>query len=318
MQYAIGIDLGGTNIKAIAVNREGMILGQASRETGDRGGNAPQWPQHVATVIGELSSRFPKAPTHIGLCAPGLAATDGRSIAFMPGRMDGLEGLDWTKFLGVNNVVSVLNDAHAALLGEVWRGAARGANNVVLLTLGTGVGGAILADGRLLKGQIGRAGHLGHMCLEVNGLVDSVGIPGSLEDAVAERSVSRRSDGAFKSTKALVDAAADGDTNARAIWQRSIYQLACGIASLINAVDPEVVVIGGGIAKAGDRLFQPLRNHLDKLEWRPGGHSVLVVPAKLGELAGAYGAAYNAIQTNKASVSAGMGAFSVPNPAAIT
>jgi glucokinase len=317
MQYTVGIDLGGTNIKAIAVTRDGQLLGQASRETEDRPGDTPVWPEHVAGVIADFSARLNQQPTYIGLCAPGLAAQDGRSIAFMPGRMDGLEGLDWTSFLGLPTVVSVLNDAQAALLGEVWQGAARGASNVVLLTLGTGVGGAIFADGRLLKGQIGRAGHLGHMCLDVDGPADSVGIPGSLEDAIAERSVSRRSQGAFNSTKSLVEAAANGDSNARAIWERSIYQLACGIASLINAVDPELVVIGGGMAKAGDRLFQPLRDHLDKLEWRPGGHAVSIIPAKLGEWAGAYGAACRAMQMNDASTASGVGALSLPNPVAI-
>jgi glucokinase len=212
--------------------------------------------------------------------------------------MAGLEGFDWTKFLAFPSPVNVMNDAHAALLGEVWNGAAAGFRNVFLLTLGTGVGGAIYADGQLLKGQIGRAGHLGHICLNVDKPQDAVGIPGSLESAIAEGSVVSRSEGRFSSSKALVDAVIAGDEFARTVWERSIYELACGIASLINVVDPELIVIGGGIAKAEAALYETLDKYLEKLEWRPNGHRVPIVKAKLGEWAGAMGAAYNAIQQN--------------------
>jgi glucokinase len=95
----------------------------------------------------------------------------------MQGRLNGLQGFVWTDFLDSPRPVVVLNDAHAALLGEVWKGAARGYNNVILLTLGTGVGGALLIDGRLAQGNIGRAGHLGHVSLNSDGAPDIAGTP---------------------------------------------------------------------------------------------------------------------------------------------
>src|SRR5208282_3807408 len=131
-------------------------------------------------------------PAWIGLAAPGLAAPDQRLIRCMPGRLPGLERLVWRKVLKAAGPVPVLNDAQAALLGEVWRGAARGARNACLLTLGTGVGGAALVDGRLLRGHIGRAGHLGHASLDPAGPPDVARTPGSLENAIGECTLKAR------------------------------------------------------------------------------------------------------------------------------
>ncbi len=293
MDYAIGLDIGGTNIKALAVTPGGQVLAQAAVPTGDNGKR--RWYLNVRHTKDALERAVKRKPTWIGLAAPGLAAADQASIAFMPGRLPGLELLVWQKFLKVAHPVPVLNDAHAALLGEVWRGAARGSQNAILLTLGTGVGGAALVDGRLLRGQIGRAGHLGHISLDPAGTPDIARTPGSLEDAMGDCTVSARSSGRFSSTKKLVAASKAGDTFARTVWLKSVQALAAGIASIINVLDPEVVVIGGGIAQAGESLFRPLKEYLNDFEWRPGGHKARVVPAKLGDRAGAFGAAWNAI-----------------------
>jgi glucokinase len=217
----------------------------------------------------------------------------------MQGRLQGLQGFVWQDFLESAAPVVVLNDAHAALLGEVWRGAAKGYSNVILLTLGTGVGGAVLVDGHLIKGQIGRAGHLGHTTVNSAGERDIVNTPGSLEQMIGNYNVSERSGGRFASTRLLVEAHLRGDKEATTIWLRSIAHLAAAIASFINAFDPEIVIVGGGIAKAGPALFDPLRRELDRFEWRPLGHTVQVMPAALGEKAGAIGAAYYAIQEAK-------------------
>jgi glucokinase len=213
----------------------------------------------------------------------------------MQGRMSGVQGFDWTKFLGREHL-AVLNDAHAALLGETWLGAAAGAKNVVMLTLGTGVGGAIMCDGKLIKGQLGRAGHLGHISLDPEGPLDIVNTPGSLEDAFGDHTVSVRSGGRFDTTEALLRAHLGGDIEATAIWDRSVKTLAAGMVSMINAVDPEIIVIGGGIASAGPALFNPLSRWLDQFEWRPHGAKVRIVPAALGDRAGAMGAARYAME----------------------
>ena len=152
-----------------------------------------------------------------------------------------------------------------------------------------------MVDGRLLHGHIGRAGHLGHICLDANAPPDITGMPGSLEMAIGNCTIEERTGGRFKTTHELVAAAASGDTEANAIWLKSVRALACAVGALINVLDPEAVIIGGGIARSGAALFDPLQKELDPLEWRPGGSRVKIVPAKLGEFAGAYGAARTAL-----------------------
>ena len=291
MSYSIGVDLGGTNIKIVVISEDGTVLEFLTCDTADTEGS---WAQTIKTNLHEIRTRRGQAPCNIGLAAPGLAAKDGRSIAYMQGRLAGLQGFMWEEFLQSSSQVVVLNDAHAALLGEAWQGAAKGYRNVILLTLGTGVGGAVLVDGRLIKGQIGRAGHLGHTSINSDGTPDIVNTPGSLEQMIGNYNLSDRSGGRFTSTRKLVEAHLAGDAHATTIWLRSIHHLAAAIASFINAFDPEVVIIGGGIAQAGLALFEPLRRDLDRFEWRPLGHQVPIIPAALGEKAGAIGAAYHA------------------------
>jgi glucokinase len=129
--------------------------------------------------------------------------------------------------------------------------------------------------------------------------LDIVQTPGSLEDAIGECSLKFRTNGRFSSTKELLAAVKSGDDRANSVWQRSVYLLACGIASLVNALDPEVVILGGGISNAGAALFEPLEKYLARVEWRPLGQKVEIRPAQLHERAGALGAAWNAAQNAK-------------------
>ena len=288
--YAIGCDVGVTNIKTVCVARDGEVF---ARDVSDTRADTPVWPSRVKRVISDMESTHGRAAA-IGIAAPGIAARTGDRIFWMQGRLDLVQGLDWANFLG-RDIVPVLNDAQAALMGEVWQGAAKGATNVAMITLGTGVGGALMVDGRLLRGAVGRAGHVGHVSLDIDGPPDVTHCPGSLEHAIGNVTVSDRTGGRFTSTHDLIAAHLTGDGDATRVWLRSVRALAAAVASIVNVADPETVIIGGGIARAGDALFNPLESYLDRYEWRPHGHRAKVVPAVLGEHAGALGAAWNAL-----------------------
>ncbi len=293
MSYVIGIDLGGSSVKTVAVSPEGAVLSQSS--VSFDAGATMDWAEKIREIAERVQRERGEPASRIGLAAPGLAARDGRSIAKMPGRLSGLEGLDWSAHLKSKQPVPVLNDAHAALLGEAWLGAARGFSNVILFTLGTGVGGAAMVDGRLLRGHLGRAGHLGHLSLDIDGAPDVCGTPGSLELLMGNCTVVERTGGRFQTTHALVAAHLAGDAEATCAWLRSVQALACAVASCVNILDPEAVIIGGGIARAGAALFDPLNGFMAEMEWRSVGYSVKILPATLGEHAGACGAARNAL-----------------------
>ncbi|PYQ01105.1 MAG: hypothetical protein DMF82_20280, partial [Acidobacteria bacterium] len=295
MRYAIGVDVGGTHVKAASVSENGVVLDRVDGHTRD--GEPGAFAATARALVEDLETRRGETPSWMGVAAPGLAARDGRSVASMPaGKLAGLQGLVWQEALASGVPVRVMNDAHAALVAETWKGAAAGCRDAVLLTLGTGVGGAILSAGRLVEGHIGRAGHLGHICLDPDGPASIAGMPGALEYAIGNGSLAERSKGRFTDTRALVEAHRAGDAEATELWLRSVWVLACAIASIVNAVDPEVVILGGGVALAGPALFDPLARDLDRVEWRPLGRAVRVVPAALGDLAGALGAARRAME----------------------
>jgi len=287
---AVGIDLGGTQIKAVVVDAEGNMVRSELRPTFSDSGDPQSWAATIRGLAEEFGANLP-----VGISAPGLAASDRRSIACMPGRLRGLEGLDWSSHLGRTHIVPVTNDAHASILGEGWVGAARELKNVVMITLGTGVGGAAIVDGKLLRGHIGRGGHLGHVCLDLHGTLDIVGTPGSLEDFIGNHNVRERTQGRFETTHELIEAYRTGHVEASRFWLASIHALACALVSFINILDPEAIIIGGGISRAGSALFVPLQAELDWMEWRPAGHRVDVRVASLGEWAGAIGAAREAM-----------------------
>jgi glucokinase len=296
VDYAIGIDLGGSSVKAVAITPGGEILERVNEEF--ELGEKLSFAETIKGVFSGIEQKHGSAICG-GVAAPGLASKDHFSIAHMPGRLHGLEGLNWTEYLGTQAKVPVLNDAHAALVGEAWQGAARGMEDVIMLTLGTGVGGAAIVDGRLLQGHIGRAGHLGHNCLNMDAPQDVTGIPGSIEYFVGNWNIRERTGGRFATTHALVDAFTRGDPYATHVWINSMRALAATVATYVNVLDPEAVIIGGGIARAGKALFDSLEEALRPIEWQPGGHKVRLVPAQLGEFAGAIGSAKNAFDEAK-------------------
>ncbi len=285
---AIGVDVGGTAVKAVLADEAGQVLRARAIDADD---DRARLVSAIRDVIDDLREG---ADVALGVATPGIPDADGRRTQYCPGKLD-IEDLDWQEALAWDAPVPVLNDAQAALLGECWTGAGRGFRHVVLLTLGTGVGGAVLADGRLLRGARGRAGHLGHISVSDDPSRGIVGTPGTLEDAIGEQTVARRTGGRAASTAALVAAVHEAQPWAEEAWDRSVRTLSRAVASIINVFDPEAVIVGGGIAQAGAVLFDRLANYLARDEWRPDGAGVPVLPATVGSRAGALGAARQAL-----------------------
>jgi glucokinase len=185
----------------------------------------------------------------------------------------------------------VLNDGVAAMMAEASFGSCKGAKHAVLLTLGTGVGGAILIHGKPYQGAFNKAGHIGHMVVDHEGDIDVTGMPGSLEECIGDYTIQKRSNGKFSSTHELLNAYHKGDDFAKAVWLKSIKQLSLALASITNILSPEIISLGGGISEAGETLFEPLEIFMEQYEWRAGGNKTNIVKATFSDLAGAIGAA---------------------------
>ena len=292
---AIGIDLGGTRVKAVAIDGLGNMLHQHYQPTFD--GDENGWKNAVAAAFREVQDKTRNTDALVGISAPGLPNAGNSAIAWMPGRLQGLENFNWTGFLKTKTFV--LNDAISAMMAEARFGAAKERKNVVMLTLGTGVGGAVLANGRPYQGAFNKAGHIGHMVIDSDGDRDITGMPGSLEDAIGNCSIGKRTFGKFSSTQQLLEAYRKGDYFATEVWLTSVRKLAIGLASLTNILSPETIILGGGITEAGKDLFEPLEQYLSLYEWRAGGNKTAIEKAWYGDLAGAVGAACFAAEAGK-------------------
>ncbi|WP_075351627.1 ROK family protein [Algoriphagus marinus] len=293
MRKAIGIDLGGTNIKGVLIDEQGKILHQTRKATvGEEDG---VWQQNVKALYQEIQNFDPDSQIQVGLSAPGLANETNSCINFLPNRLPGLEQLDWSTFLGKETYV--LNDAHAALVAEASFGVMRGMKNAILLTLGTGVGGGLLLDGKLYQGLAQMAGHIGHSAIQ-SGMDDLsiLGIPGSLEYAIGNYSIAKRSQGTYQSTYELLEAYQRGETFAKWMWLDMMRTLSLAICSLANIFSPEAVVLSGGLTHAGDSLFVPLQDFVDRYEFRPNGKQTKIIKAQFEDFSGAIGAAAFALK----------------------
>ena len=296
MKVAIGIDLGGTNVKGVLLSENGEVLKQHYIATKDD--LAGKWRENVLEMVDFLKNYWQKPVEVIGLSAPGLANEDNRCIAHLPNRLVGLENFIWEEYF--TTTTFVLNDAHAALMAEAKFGVLRGYKNTILLTLGTGVGGGIMINGQLHQGLSQMAGHLGHISVNTHNDERSIlGTPGSLEYALGNYSIERRSMGKYKSTNDLVKAYTDNDTFGTWLWLDSVRKLAIAITSLINALSPEIVVLAGGITTAGDALFKPLNEFIELFEFRPKGKTTRIAQAHFADLSGAIGAATFAFDKEK-------------------
>jgi glucokinase len=288
MKAAIGIDLGGTYIKGVLLAEDGTVVQQHYMPTRDD--EQGRWKEVILGMVNYLKAAHHSAVDVIGLSCPGFASEDNKCIAHLPGRLNGIENFIWENYLGTNTFV--LNDAHAALIAEARFGEIKGFKNAMLLTLGTGVGGGLLINGDLYQGLSQMAGHFGHTSINSSDDELSIlGIPGSLEYALGNYSIQRRSMGRYASTQELVDAYLANDSFATWLWLDSIRKLAIALASFSNSFSPEIIVLAGGITNAGASLFDPLQTFMDLYEYRPKGRKMPIVPSKFSDLAGAVGAA---------------------------
>jgi glucokinase len=287
MNAYIGIDLGGTRIKGVAIDAAGNVLHQSYTPTND--GEGEVWKVAIAQTVNDLKQKLNAENIAVGISAPGLPNKENTAIGFMPGRLEGLENFIWQDYLKCP--AYVLNDGVAALVAEAKTGAAKNSTNAIMVTLGTGVGGALLIHGKAFQGSFNKAGHIGHTVIDSDADVDVTGMPGSLEECIGNCSIEKRTNGKFDSTHELLKAHRNGDTFAKDVWLTSVKKLAIGLASASNLISPDTIVVGGGIAEANDDLFIPLHKWFDVFEWQPGGIRPQIVKAVHGDLAGAIGAA---------------------------
>lgn len=288
---AIGIDLGGTRVKGVIVDANGNILHQLYTVI-----DKDDWKAAISKTVFALKHDI-EGDHLIGISAPGIPSEQNDRIDVMPGRLSGLEGLVWSDVFGRRTWVA--NDAIAAMAAEARFGSAKGIQHAIMLTLGTGVGGAILIDGKIYTGAFQKGGHLGHITLDHTGKPDITGMPGSLEDAIGNCTISERSGGKYQYTHELLEDVKNEDIHAKEIWLLSVRKLAIGIASLTNVLSPQRVILGGGITEAGELLFGPLEEYMSFYEWRTGGRKTQIVKASYGDMAGAIGAAGFAMMKNE-------------------
>jgi glucokinase len=310
VRYVVGIDIGGTNIVAGTVAEDGSeVLGLVSEPTLAEQGADSVLARLVKLARASMAQARGKEIAGLGIGSPGPLNTRSGVVLLTP-------NLGWTNFplrdrlAGALDLPATLdNDANCAIFGEWWRGAARGAEHVVGLTIGTGIGGGIVLGGEIYRGASDIAGEIGHMTIDSTGRRCKCGNYGCLEayasgPAIAARAVEGIEAGAdtalptyvkndlSKITAQLVyEAAHDGDDYAREVVKDTARFLGAGVANVINIFNPQVVVICGGVTLAGPLLFVPLQGEVKRRAFKPAVDVCRIVPGQLTGTAGVYGAA---------------------------
>lgn len=308
---ALGIDLGGTSVKVGVVKYDGTILARGQRPTEVEKG--------PSGVVANMALAAEEALRGAGV---GLAAFDGVGVG-TPGICDAPAGtvvssgnLHWSNVplaglladrLGVP--VKLENDANCAALGEQWCGAAKGRRHVALFTLGTGVGGGLILHGQIYGGAAGWAGELGHMPVVLHGLPCTCGQQGCLETVASATAMAREGEravaegrspaiareaaqqGGRVDARAVIYAARGGDAAALAILREAGEHLGLAAAILVSALNPELILVGGGASKAGEMLLEPMRRVIAARAMPGPAKLVQVAEATLGNDAGLIGAA---------------------------
>jgi glucokinase len=285
-QQVIGVDLGGTAIKLGRFDRQGRCLQSLTVPTPQ-----PSYPKAVLGAIQRAIAQIdPQSKSlAIGIGTPGPACAAGRfaRVAINLTNWHDVPVADWLEDqIGIPTILA--NDANCAGLGEFWLGAGALFQDLILLTLGTGVGGAIILDGKLFVGREGTAGELGLITLNPDGPPCNSGNRGSLEQHVSVQAIRRRTG---LDPGELGDRARRGDQGAIAFWKDYGRDLGAGLASLIYILTPEAIVIGGGISASADFFFPSTWAEIEQRVLPSSRSNLKLLPAVLGGQAGIVGAA---------------------------
>ncbi len=309
MAYTIGIDVGGTKILGGVVDDNGQVITTARKDTPRQGGQALT--QTIADVAKELLVEH--SVTSVGVSAAGFVSSDRKTMLATPNIAD-WNGVDLdnqlTQLIGLPVVIE--NDANAAAWGEAKFGAGKNQEHMMMLTVGTGIGGGIVVNGALYRGAYGIAAEFGHLRVVPEGHLCGCGARGCFEQYASGNALLRhareainaspevarnllsRGDGtvAGLTGHAITEAARDGDPVALAAFNTTGQWLGAGIASLSVLLDPACVVIGGGVIDAGEILLKPTRESLERNMPFAGKHPYPeIIAAKLGNEAGLVGVA---------------------------
>jgi glucokinase len=305
----IGVDLGGTNLRTALLSVNGDILDKRKEATNASDG----WKKVVARLVENISQQREIAAQRglnvmaVGVGAPGVILMDKGVVVKSPNFPD------WNNLplrdeleTALRIPVAIENDANAAALGEQWRGAGRGINSMILLTLGTGVGGGIVLDNKIWQGADGMAGEIGHMTLIPDGRQCGCGNSGCLEMYASARGIVqsyREARGMLEvhqlsevTSAQIYQAARNGEPIARQVMKDMGSMLGIGIANLINIFYPNMIVIGGGVQDAWDLFIGSTHEEIMKRAFQVPAERTEIVPSLLGDDAGMVGAAAGALQ----------------------
>jgi glucokinase len=303
----LGIDIGGAQVRAGMVDENGAILASRTIPTpNDLESFVPALQDAVRWLLEAVA-----VPAGVGVGCKGIIDPDSTRIEVLPGTLHFLEGMRLADVIGLPLDVPVFADnaARVALAGEVVWGAARGRHNVVMLTLGAGVGGAVMSNGHILRGQSGVAGHLGHITVDPDGALCSCGNRGCLETVFSARAIEGQAWSAvhrgcdssltrlfreqpqLASCRTVFQAASEGDQLAQSIVGRAVYHLGAAIAGLLHVFDPEIVILGGQLIEAGAGLLEPLQEEVWTRSRRLLARDVPLVEQEVADKSGIVGAA---------------------------
>jgi glucokinase len=307
---AFAVDLGGTNIRGGIVSRTGEIKHFRSVRTAVSGGVyaiIDQIVQLAEDVFAEYGSRLTGGA---GIVAPGPLEPKAGIVRFAP-NLPGWENVPLSRLLAERLQMPVVlgNDGNCAALGESMFGAGKNVDNLIYLALGTGLGAGIIHQGQLIEGVAGQGGEIGHVSIDANGSRCTCGGIGCMEAYIGGWAIARHGEMAVHSERStlirdiagderitaevVAEAAQQGDQAAIDIFARGARALAVGIGGLVNVFNPELIVIGGGLAKAGDLILEPFRATLPHYTMVPIYQHVSIVPSALEADTGVYGAAAN-------------------------